>query len=74
MKKITLFLTLTSLLFLISCGGSSSSGTSSSGTKLRTPSQDKIYFGAFPDFGGSEDSVSVQRVQNFEALAGKKIA
>jgi len=42
--------------------------------KLLPPDNGQIYFGAFPDFGGSEDSVTTQRVKDFEQLAGKKIA
>ncbi len=42
--------------------------------KLLVPTGDEIYFGAFPDFGGSEDQVSSQSVQNFEKLIDKKIA
>jgi len=70
MKKLILILTLAILFFLNSCGG----GSLATETKLRAPSGDKIYFGAFPDFGGSEDIVSTERIENFEALAGKKIA
>lgn len=33
-----------------------------------------IYFSAYPDFGDSEDTVTVERIQNFEELAGKQIA
>lgn len=58
------------LLFLASCGNSNSS---SSG-KLIAPNGEKIYFGAFPDFGGSENVVSVDRVKSFESIVGKKIA
>lgn len=41
--------------------------------KLLTPTEDEIYFGAFPDFGGSEDQVSRTRVESFENLIDKKI-
>ncbi len=37
------------------------------------PVEGKIYFGAFPDFGGAEENVSVERVTAFEALAGRKL-
>ena len=42
--------------------------------KLLPPQNGQIYFGAFPDFGGSEDNVSRQRIDDFEAIADKKIA
>lgn len=32
-----------------------------------------VYHSAFPDFGGSEDIVTDQRVDNFQKIAGKKI-
>ncbi|HHJ51447.1 MAG TPA: hypothetical protein ENJ88_11170 [Phaeodactylibacter sp.] len=38
------------------------------------PVSGKKYFGAFPDFGGTEDTVSAARIAAFEELAGKKIA
>ena len=60
------------ILTINSCGGGG--GSSSSSYKLKAPTDDKIYFGAFPDFGGSEDEVSAKRVKDFEAIAQKKIA
>ncbi len=42
--------------------------------KLLPVDEDKIYFGAFPDFGGSEDNVTNSRLLEFENLAGKNIA
>ncbi len=42
--------------------------------KLLPPTENKIYFGAFPDFGGSEDEVTTQKIKDFEAIANKKIA
>ncbi len=42
--------------------------------KLLVPKNNKIYFAAFPDFGGSEDVVSKNRIEKFENLATKKIA
>jgi hypothetical protein len=38
------------------------------------PLQDKIYYSAFPDFGGTEDSVSANAINDFENQSGKKIA
>ena len=40
---------------------------------LKPLKNDKIYFGAFPDFGGSEDQVSAKRINDFNSLVGKKI-
>ncbi len=42
--------------------------------KLLPPPEGSIYFGAFPDFGGSEDEVTTQKIKSFETLVGKKIA
>ena len=72
------------LLFLVGCGNSSSSKSDSFQTeveettktverKLLPPTDNKIYFGAFPDFGGSEDQVTSQKIRDFEAIANKKI-
>ncbi len=64
------FIFAVSVLFIInSCGG----GVDSKEVKLAPPLKDKIYFGAFPDFGGSEDTVTAKRVKDFEAIAQKKI-
>ena len=41
--------------------------------KLLPALNDKIYFAAFPDFGGAEDIVSKERIRSFEKLAKKKI-
>ncbi len=38
------------------------------------PVPGKIYFGAFPGFGGTEDTVTAERISAFENLVGKKIA
>jgi len=40
--------------------------------KLVPPAQG-VYFAAFPDFGGSEDVITAQRIANFENLARKNI-
>jgi len=37
------------------------------------PKKGKIYFSAFPDFGGTEDVVSKKRITQFENLIGRKI-
>jgi hypothetical protein len=42
--------------------------------KLLPPSGNQIYFSAFPDFGGSENIVTTQRIQTFETMVGKQIA
>lgn len=42
--------------------------------KLLPQKDNQIYFGAFPDFGGSEDNVTVQRIEEFNELAGRQIA
>ncbi len=36
-------------------------------------SNEGIYHSAYPDFGGTEDIVTTQRISDFEQLAGKKI-
>lgn len=38
------------------------------------PPSSGIYFSAYPDFGDSEDTVTAQRIEDFEELAGKEIA
>ncbi len=42
--------------------------------KLMPPAGSFIYYGAFPDFGGPEDIVSVKRVKDYTNLTKKKIA
>jgi len=32
-----------------------------------------IYHSAYPDFGGTEDNVTAERIINFETLANKKL-
>ena len=41
-------------------------------TKLLPPAENKIYFGAFPDFGGPEDNVTTQKIRDFEEIVCKK--
>lgn len=55
----------------MACNGSNSTFPSNS-SKLEAPKKDKIYFGAFPDFGGSEDKVTTKRLKSFENLIAKK--
>jgi len=43
------------------------------GIKLLPPEGNSIYFGAFPDFGGDEEDISKQKIDDFEALAQKNI-
>ena len=38
------------------------------------PPESGIYFSAYPDFGDSEDTVTAERIEDFEALAVKQIA
>ncbi len=38
------------------------------------PYNNKIYFGAFPDFGGTEDNVTKKRIIGFQKLVNKSIA
>jgi hypothetical protein len=66
MQKATRILfPLLGLLFL-SCNAAQTTTT-----KLQPPPTGKVYFGAFPDFGGSEDTVTTQRIKDFETLTGK---
>ena len=58
------------LLFFIACNSSTSKQTEE--LKLQPPKENKIYFGAFPDFGGTEDIVTAERIEEFEKLIEKK--
>ncbi|MEE9339361.1 MAG: glycosyl hydrolase [Methylococcaceae bacterium] len=42
--------------------------------KLLPPENGKIYFGAFADFGGTEDEVSKDKITHFDNLSGKPTA
>ena len=64
-----IFFLILPFLFL-SCSETNSTLTS---TKLAPPSNNQIYFGAFPDFGGNEENISIETIQKFETLAQKKI-
>ncbi len=66
MHKITYILLISFLLFI--------APLASAKTKLLPPTDNDIYFGAFPDFGGPEDIVTAQRMADFENLAGKHLA
>ena len=70
MKFLTYLLALYFTIFSVSCGSSTDTNKE---IKLSPPSGDKIYFGAFPDFGGTEETVTTKRIRDFEAVAGKKI-
>ena len=66
------------LLFLLGCNNQNDATTKEKNNtkqtqKLLQPNANKIYFGAFPDFGGSEDQVTTQKVKDFEAIINKKI-
>ncbi len=41
--------------------------------KLIPPKDNKIYFSAFPDFGGDEENVTIENIKNFEKLVNKNI-
>jgi hypothetical protein len=43
-------------------------------TKLLPPAGSSIYYGAFPDFGGPEDIVSIQRIEEYTGITKQKIA
>ncbi len=73
-----LFTSIIILLFLTGCGNTNSDENNSfqtgeEKTKLLPPSDNKIYFAAFPDFGGSEDQVTSQKIRDFETIVDKKI-
>ena len=59
-------------LILLGCN-SSTQKTENSTAKLLPPTDEKIYFGAFPDFGGPEDNVTEKRLSDFQKLINKKI-
>lgn len=71
MKKLNLTLSILLLFFYTSC---SSGGTENKTIKVSSPSTNQIYFAAFPDFGGTEDNVSTDAIENFESVAQKNIA
>jgi hypothetical protein len=68
MKKNILLFPFISILLITACN------VTSAKTKLQPPTGDKIYFSAFPDFGGSEDNVSAGKIKEFEKIAGKRLA
>ena len=74
--KLKIAISLLSTLLFLSCGGggeSSSHSTQSSTPQKLQPPKEGIYFGAFPDFGGSEDIVTKTRVKKFEKLIDKNL-
>jgi len=75
MKRIVFVsVVLLSISILLSCGSSSTRTPSIKNQKLLAPQNTNIYFGAFPDFGGTEELVSKEKIVAFERLVGKKIA
>jgi len=58
------------LLLMTSCNNARSNDIQE--RKLQAPIDDKIYFGAFPDFGGTEDIITDKRMDDFENLIEKK--
>ena len=63
---------LSSFTLLVSgCVNEKSEGTQEM-VKLQPPSKG-VYHSAFPDFGGSEDNVTSERISNFGKLANKSI-
>ncbi len=70
MKGIALLLLLGLTLAAVSCGDSSRLHER---TMLASPFGEKIYFGVFPDFGGTEENVTAQRIRDFGRIADKQI-
>ncbi len=70
MKFFTFLLSLNFMIFSVSCGDSTHTSRE---TKLPPPPEGKLYFGAFPDFGGSEETVTAKRIRDFETIASKRI-
>ena len=71
-KNALLLFILTSLFIFNAC--KKNENELSTKRTLLKPLANNIYFGAFPDFEGSEDSVTSKRIRDFEKVAGKKIA
>lgn len=69
----TIFMVILITVLLTACNRASSQNGNQT-IKLLPPSNNEIYFGAFPDFGGDEEQVSKERITDFEKLAGKNIA
>jgi len=70
-KKLFIQVSFLILLFL-GCNNSTEK-TENYQKKLQPPTDNKIYFGAFPDFGGSEDNITTKRLTDFQNLINKKI-
>jgi beta-mannanase len=71
-KIIPVIILITLFTLLVSgCVNEKSEGTHEI-VKLQPPSKG-VYHSAFPDFGGSEDNVTSERISNFEKLANKSI-
>jgi hypothetical protein len=60
------------LILLGGCGPDEVAGPDDLAVKV-VPPPTGIYHSAFPDFAGSEDTVTIQRIIDFEALVSKKI-
>ena len=65
-------------VLVIGCGTSSDDAPKSvaditKSVKLAIPTDNKIYHAAYPDFGGAEDIVTKNRIDEYETLAGKNI-
>ncbi len=65
-------------VLVIGCGTSSDDTPKSiaditKSVKLAIPTDNKIYHAAYPDFGGAEDIVTKNRIDEYETLAGKNI-
>ncbi|MEE9444709.1 MAG: glycosyl hydrolase [Cocleimonas sp.] len=59
---------------VISGSGGGGGGNTPASGKLLPPDNGQIYFGAFTDFGASEDQVSVAKIKSFDRLTQKPTA
>jgi len=56
------------------CGGASGAAPRAARTVLAPPPSGSMYHAAYPDFVGSEDRVSADRIRSFERLARRRVA